>query len=325
MSDETIPNVQTNEQSTPEGVQTNEQKTPESPEVPIVPPGSTTPESKTEPKDGVQKAVEKAARKLKIKVDGVTEEYDEEDVIKMAQLSKASQKRFNEAAATKKEAAKILEKLKENPLEVLQHPDIGVDVKKFAEDYLIKEMEKAELSPEARRAYEAEQKVAAMEKEKEERLKQETEAQQMAAQKQWATKYETDIQAALEKTAIPKTPQSVKRMVMYMLDAVENKVDMSAEQAAQVVRNDYSGDTQTLYSQMDGETLISVLGEEVATKIRKADLARLEAKLNPKTPEGEVAVENVTEGMPRTTQEEANRKPMNSIEWREYMDKLRNS
>jgi len=326
MPEPTVPNVPNTEPTTQDSAQTNEPKV-EPKEKTTVGTPVVSDNVRKDGKDdtGVSAQVEKAAKKFKLKVDGITEEVDEETLIKMAQLSKASQERFNKAAEMKKEAAQFFKMLKDNPIEVLQHPNIGVDVKKFAEEYLIKEMEKAELSPEARRAYEAEQKVAQYEKEKEETAKQAEEAKQVELQEQWSAKYEEDIKDALEKTSIPKTIQSVKRMVMYMLDAIEHKVDLTPMQAAQQVRNDYMGDTKTMYSQLDGETLLQILGEDVATKIRKTDLARLETKIKAKSqPDGEAAVGNVIESMPRTTLEEASKKQMNSIEWREYMEKLRN-
>jgi len=107
-------------------------------------------EQSTEQSAG-EAAVEKAQeeiRKLKLKIDGIEQEYSEEDVIKMAQMSAAAQKRFQEAAATRKQSEEFLNALKTDPLSVLSHPDIGVDVKKFAEDFLLKELEKAEMSPE---------------------------------------------------------------------------------------------------------------------------------------------------------------------------------
>jgi len=293
--------------------------------VPVSEAQATIEETKT---DGVVEAAEKVARKMKLKVDGVEQELPEDEVIKLAQMSKAAQKRFNEAAKARKEAAQFLDMLKKDPKAVLEHPDIGVDVKKFAEDYLLKELEKQEMSPEAKRAYEAEQKLAQIEKEKEELAQQQEEQKQLQLQEHYKVEYEQSIKEALDTTQIPKTAQSVQRMAIYMSAALENGVDLDPKTAAEMVRQDYMGDLMTMLGQADGETLLGFLGEEVATKIRKTDLARLEAKLNPSQPkaEGEASVEDVQESFPITTKEEAEgRKYMNPIEWREYMEKMRNS
>lgn len=287
---------------------------------------STAPVAETaEVKDPVVEKAEEVARKLKLKVDGIEQELPEEEVIKLAQMSKAAQKRFNEAAKMKKDSARFIEMLKENPLEVLNHPDIGVDVKKFAEDYLLKELEKQEMSPEAKAKYEAEQELAAIKKEAEELKSAAEKEKQAKLQQQYTVEYEQQIQTALEKTSIPKTPHSVQRMATYMMAALENGVDLHPEQAAQLVKQDYMGDVMSLFGSSDGETLLSILGEEVAGKIRKTDLARLEAQLAPKVTEeqGEAAV---SETLPLTSKEEADsHKPMNNQQWRDYMEKLRQS
>jgi len=243
-----------------------ETQPPTTPKEPI----TTTPQQKPPEegaKDGVQKAVEKAARKLKIKVDGVEEELLEEEVVKLAQLSKASQKRFNEAAKVKKEASELIALLKKDPRAVLEHPDIGIDSIAWAEDILLKEMEKAKMSPEAKRAYDAEQKLKQLEKEKEEAAEQEKHRESLKLQAKHTKLYEEEIQKALEKSGIPKTTESVARMARYMEIALENEVELGAEQAATLVRQDYVGDIVLMLNQLDGESLLGLLGEDVATKI----------------------------------------------------------
>jgi len=273
--------------------------------------------------DGVDKMVAKAARKLKLKIDGQESEYDEADVIALAQQSKAAQKRFNEASKMRKEAEQLIQMLKEDPRSVLEHESIGLDAKKWAEDLLLAELEKAELSPEARRAYEAEEKLKAYEKEKEDASKKREHEDGIKLQARFVQEYEASIQAALEKVDIPKTPQSVARMATLMHSALENGHEIDATQAANLVRQEYLGDMLTLLGKADGETLIKLLGEGVATKIRKTDLARLETRLKKaQTPEGESAVDAL-ESMPTTTREEAGAKKMNTLEFREYLEKLR--
>jgi dUTPase len=283
---------------------------------------SAAPEVKKAPE--AKKPVE-APKKFKLKVDGAEEEYDEQTLLKLAQLGKASDKRFQEASKLRKQAEDFLSQLKDpNSLrQVLANPAIGVDIKKFAEDYLLEEMEKAQLSPEQLKIKEYEAKLKTIEDER----KSEAEKAQAAKQKQleehYAQEFQQKIIDAFQATNIPKNSETMSRMIKYMSLAVEHGMDLPAQNIAKIVENEYRGWVKTVTSNQDGEGLLAFLGDEVANKIRKADLARLKAKLAPTAP-----------ATPKAEQKQSNdsgkRDPdtgkfMNVHQWREHMEKLRNS
>jgi len=91
-----------------------------------------------------------APKKYKLKVDGREEELDEESVSKLAQMGRASSKRFQEAAQSRKQSEDFIKMLKEDPASVLTNPAIGIDLRKFAEDYLMKQYEQEKMTPEQR-------------------------------------------------------------------------------------------------------------------------------------------------------------------------------
>lgn len=220
---------------------------------------------------------EAIARRLKLKVDGRDEELDEGEVIKWAQMGRSAQKRFQEAAAARKQAEDFIKMLKENPLEVLRNPAIGIDVRKFSEEFLTKELQKETLSPEQRRIQELEENLRASDNEKKQREEQQRVEQHAKLQQHFAQDYETKITEALQTSGLPKTPLTVKRMADRMSAGIAAGFDLSPADVVQMVRQDYLTEVHDLFSQTDGDALIKILGDGVANKIRKADLARLKS------------------------------------------------
>jgi len=188
----------------------------------------------------------------------------------------------------------------------------------------MKEIEKNELSPEAKRAYEAEQEVARLKKEQEDAKTKEEHEASVRLQAKYTQQYEAEIQGALEETQIPKTADSVARMASLMHSAIENGYEITAVEAAGLVKQNYLSDIVSLLGAADGEMLLSLLGEESATKIRKVDLARLESAIKAKNPEADTGGESAVEALNYTTKEESESEKVNSHEWRERMAKIYN-
>ena len=267
--------------------------------------------------DPVEKAVEATKRKLTIKTDGREEELDEEDVIKLAQLGRASNKRFQEAAQMRKQAENFISLLQKDPLKVLSDPSINVNVREFAEQYLLREIEKETLSPEQRQIAEYEEKLRAIDDEKKTAKEQQETEERDQLRIQYSQEYEGQIQDALSSTGLPRTHFTVRRMVEYMTTALNNGIDLPAKNVAALVRQDYLSDMNSLIGHYEGDQLIAMLGDGVANKIRLADLARLEAGTyqGSKSPKQEVPLNDQTPAAPTT--------PMSIHEWREYMDSKR--
>lgn len=189
--------------------------------------------------------VQKVAKKLKIKVkDGDIEEEIEglDNIQRLVQLRKASDRRFNDAH--KKEQALADKEAKiQRIVGALSAKDeralaaIGVDPVDFAEQILRRHVEMAKMSPEARRAMQLEQERDAYRQQIEEHKRREAEAAMAQATEQAYEEMSTQIETALRDagTSLKMTPyiaSRVARTMLYYRDA--KKVELSAADAVRM-------------------------------------------------------------------------------------------
>ena len=113
------------------------------------------PKAEQEPKDPEssdskalqeEKKVEAALKKLKIK--GREVEVDDSKYHEFAQKGAAATETWQEAAKMKRDAEAFIHELKTNPLKVLKDPNLGVDMRKIAEQFIWEQMQEESLSPE---------------------------------------------------------------------------------------------------------------------------------------------------------------------------------
>lgn len=209
---------------------------------------------------------------------------DEEQVKRDLMKIRAADKRFQSGAELKKQAETFFEMIKDPAQlrKVLADPRVGVDVKKFAEDYLWEQIQEEQLSPEQRelkrlKAIEAETQQA---KEVEKTAAEKREAEQRRSV--FAQQYEATIVEALEVGGLPKTHETVGRMAYFLEKAIDNNLDLSAKELVQQVRKDLHDDFQSILSAADGEQMRALIGEANLEKLRKSDLQRLKsAQSNP--------------------------------------------
>ena len=230
-------------------------------------------------------------RKMKLKIDGQEGEYDESEVVKWAQQGKSAAKRFEEAAAAKKEAAEMkkqaeyfLNKLRDpGQLEaILKDPAIGLDVKKWAEDYVWNHLQEEQLTPEERnkRAVEAELKKY---REKEAREKAEAEAaQDKALQDHYEQDYEKKILAALQLGGLPTKGKAgrevIRRMANYMSIAAQNNLEVDHQDLVAQVRRDLNEEHRAIYDDAPDDLLEELLGRHKAgQRLRESDIKKLKS------------------------------------------------
>ncbi len=255
----------------------------------------------------------KNLKKLKLKVDGheVEEEIDlndEETLKRHLQMSKAAQKRMSEAAKARREAEEIVGMFKGDLKSVLKNADkLGKtpeQLRKEVEEYFAEIIEDEMLSPEQKTIREA-QRIVREREEETKRIAAEKEAKEKEElQNRYAQDYDKRISEALASSGLPKTAKTVKRMAELMYKNLDMGLDLEPQHLVQIVREDYLSEIKELFSATDGDSLLKLLGDDVANKIRKSDLARL------KTPKpGVKPVE-----LPREEKQEPQRK-MSPEEW----------
>lgn len=233
----------------------------------------------------------KKIRALKLKVDG--EEFEEqlpfeidesnkeqvEFLKRHLQMSKAASKRMNEAALTRKQAEQFIQALQNDPMKVLSNPKVMGEEKfrAIAESYLAKQLQDQLLSPEERKRIEMEEKLRGYEEQ--EKTQRETAEQEQIQQleQHYAQQYQKTIIDALQTSNLPKNPFTVRRMAELMQKNLQHGLDLEPQYLAQLVREDYQKELVSLIGSSDADQIIAMFGDDVANKIRKADLAKFKS------------------------------------------------
>lgn len=228
---------------------------------------------------GTSAEVKEQIRKLKLKVNGKEVEMDEPEVLRRAQLAEAADQKFQEAAKTRKQMEEFVRQLKSDPLSILTNPELGIDFKGLAEQYLGQELQRELMTPEQRELEELREFRRAQEEAAEQARQQEMTASQQrefqALQQRAAKEYDEKITEVLQQSNLPKTPRTVKRVAEMLYNAMEKGYELDINTAVDMVRGDFSTDLTELVGGLDGEGIVKFFGEDVVKKLRKHDLAQL--------------------------------------------------
>lgn len=260
---------------------------------------------------GVPKA--RNVKKFKLKVDGeeFDEEFDlddEEGLKRHFQMSKVSQKRMSEAAKVRKQAEDFMGSIRKDFTQILKKPEaFGLTAKEAreqVEQWFASQIEDELMSPEQKKVRDADRIIREHE---ENRKRTETEEQDRMfneLKSNAAQNYDKTISEALSSSGLPKTPKTVKRMAELMHKNLSMGLELEPKHLVQMVREDYLSEIKELFGQTDGDAMISMLGDDVANKIRKADLARLKGQgLNKSAKKQETPQSNGSQPRAMTTEE----------------------
>lgn len=265
------------------------------PDKPVVPKEAAPAQ---EPAEKAEAEKAEAKRRFKLKVNNQEEEWDEDKVLEWAQKGRASHKVFEDAAKARKEAEEKLAKIKD-PRElrkILQ--EAGVDFRKVSEEYLFEQLEEDNLTPEQKELRELKRFKEEQERLAQERAQQEEQARLQAAEEHYTQHYDNQIVKALEASALPRSPGVIRRVAQHMLTALESDIDLDPADAIEMVRADYATDIKSVLGGLNENDLLQLLGDDVAGKIRKADLARVKtAPTQPRDQSGRF-VPKAAEGAP---------------------------
>lgn len=235
----------------------------------------------TEEDQGEQDQGEQSEDKIwKLKVNGKEIEFDSSDpeaVKREVQKGLAAQQKFEESAKVRRQAEQFIQALQANPEAVLSHPALGINVREWAEQYLLKQIQHESLPEEERqRLQEQEELKRYRDRENEEK------ARKAAAEKEeLREKYRQDwskkFTEALDANNLPKTDWTVTRMAQYMKQAIaKGHKHIQPGDVVELVKEDWINAQKQMFSNLPGDKLIEVLGKETADKIRKADLAKFQ-------------------------------------------------
>lgn len=237
--------------------------------------------AKADPK-ATKKAPASSKRKYSPKVNGrqMDIEFDPNDdaeMLKYLQKAMAADEKFQEAAALRKNVEQLVSELKSNPRGVLSHPELGIDIKKFAEDILNEEIKELQKTPQ-QKELEALQKQLETEKKQRESLEEGKRAAEMARLEEQAFKqFDDDITSALEKYPnLPKSPYVVKRIADTMIEAINlGYKDATITDIMPIVEQQISGEIQKMFETMPEELMEQLIGKNNLSRLRKTRLAKM--------------------------------------------------
>lgn len=259
----------------------------------------------------VKEAVKEAKRKLKIG----DEEIDEDEVIETYKRRKEHQREaskiLTQGQQAKKQAEMFVNMMKDPEKFFEAAKKLGHDPLKLTEGYLGKFLEDQQLDPRDKELRDTKKKLQAiedMERQKIEAVQKERNEQLKA---KFAKDYSDQFVSALKDTGLPPTKPMVAEMAKYIGRSAKLGFQMTAAEAAQLVREDVQMAHQRLIGDTDGETLIKLLGEEVANKVRKWDTSRV------KSPESQLRTP-VEQGEKSERAARSANKRMSAAEWREF-------
>jgi len=101
------------------------------------------------------------------------------------------------------------------------------------------------------------------------------EAEDAALTEHHRAEYEKSFQASLDASGLPKTPHTIKRMAYYMHEGMKRGMDLKPNDVVSLVKDEYIEEQKSLFSGLDGENLLKLLGDDLAKKIRKYDTSRV--------------------------------------------------
>ncbi len=217
-----------------------------------------------------------AVRSLKLKLDGQDVEMPESEVIALAQRGKVSDKRFQEAAALKKQADDVMKFAKENPAEFFAKT--GMNARQWAEEYLMGELKREQMTPEQRKAEENEGRLRKYEEQEKAAKEAERVADLEKVTGEHRDRYDKMFVEALNLSGLPKTAYTIKRMAELQQINLKKKFDLGADKLAKLVREDYINEHKQLFGALEGDQLLDILGPELVKKLSKAQIAKLKSK-----------------------------------------------
>lgn len=237
-----------------------------------------TEDSAVEQKAAPAEKAKEAKRKLKLKVDGkeFEEDFDpsnEEELIKNLQLAKVAQKRMSEHAQLKKEIDTFLQALQNSPESVMRQ--MKLDPEEFAVKLLQKKLDEEQKSPEQKKQEALEKELTELR----EKVKKEEDNRKTSERKRLETEHHKNIETgminALETSGLPNKPIVVKRIAEYMLNCLDNGVDVGPADIAGLVKKEMQEDIKEYVDALPDDALEAFLGKERLGSLRKKQVAAM--------------------------------------------------
>lgn len=250
--------------------------TAQEPEVNVANSGEKVPELNATPK---------APEYHEIKVNKGIRKYTLDELKAKATLGEAAHEKFEQAAKMSKDYGSLKDKLRNNFIETLMDKDLGLSKdqirgqfeKWYHENYIEPEM----LNEDQRKSKELERRLKQYEDEKSQQAEEHRVREEQTLEQHATQEVQQQIIQAIDKSGLPKTYESARKIAYWMRQNYKNGFDAPMEVVVQQVKD---SDRQALQSQIANapiEYIIELFGKELVNKIRKHDLEKLKSKFAP--------------------------------------------
>lgn len=208
---------------------------------------------------------------LKVKVNGEEKDFDLtdpkalEEVSKMISHSSAANKRMQEATQMQKQSMEFLKILKENPLEILTNPSLGINFREVAENYLIEQLNLDEMDEGTRTNYTKAKNYDRMVKQQEyDKQQNDTQAEQQAVAN-LRVQLTTEIENSIMESGMPLNDTTFGQVRALMLASAQQNTQLEAKDAVEQL----TGFIKTMVEEGKDEDLVKILGEEGVKRVAK--------------------------------------------------------
>jgi hypothetical protein len=215
---------------------------------------------------------------FKLNVNGKEVEYDasNEDKLK-ADLQKVFgiEEKARTTAQKVDMAEKLMGMLQSDPLGFEKQCKLaGIDATKLATEILYNQLRLQSMTPEQRELEDYKQREAEAKALKEQQDAEAKVAESNKKTQEWAQKFEKECEAALNANQIPKTRLSLALIAQYIDAGLADKKEYSVEQVLPYVTRDLKEIHRATMESLDGDDLLSYVGETLSNKIAKARVDR---------------------------------------------------
>jgi len=250
----------------------------------------------------------------KINVDGEEQEISYEDMLKSAQLDKASYKRMEEASKLNKQVKPLLEILKaakSGDVSVIKKLGIPKDaLRKFSEDELLAAIEEEEMTPDQKRAHAAEQERDRLKAENKKIQDREFAAYQQHLEIEASNRIQTELQQAFKDSgiALEGNQRLVARVcedrLKYSESGRETTMKESLQRALNSLNAEYSEYARRQFSK-DPDSFLQSLPDDIKDGVRKKSINEVGSRVP----------------MGTNSNKQTNKKVTSKDSFREYMRK----
>lgn len=213
-------------------------------------------------------------------IDGRKQRVTTDELLAHYSKERAADQKFREAHEHRQKGEELWKALKEGDFDALERSGLTPDEirAKIEKYYRSKFIDPETLSPEEKRARDAERKIAELEKEREERLKKDRADEDAKLDAHSRKELQTEIIETLEKSGLPKTRFNASRIAYWTAHNLQKGWDAPQSVIVAQVKKEQLGIVRSLVEKFDESTLVDAFGEDVVNKVRAYDLKQFKAR-----------------------------------------------